>query len=102
HAHLSHESKSKVEQLEHVIRLAPPGDFSSLFALYVDTVNGWTYNKLPLKQKELDKRYNDYKKGNPNNIGILEEIVTDYEKFLTDQKSYIRAVLICFARLAAV
>lgn len=100
--HLNKESKSKVEQLEHVIRLAPPGDFSSLFALYVDIISGWTYNKLPQEQGILDKRYADYKKSSPNDTEVLEEIFKDYEKLVADQKSYIRAVLICFARLAAV
>ncbi len=100
--HLNKESKSKVEQLEHVIRLAPPGDFSSLFALYVDIVSGWTYNKLPQEQSELEKRYIQYKSQKPNDIEILKEIVKDYEALVTNQKSYIRAVLICFARLAAV
>ena len=100
--HLNKESKSRVEQLEHVIRLAPPGDFSSLFALYIDIISGWTYNKLPQEQRELEKRYSKYKKQTPQDVKILKEIIKDYEALVTNQKSYIRAVLICFARLAAV
>lgn len=100
--HLNKESKSKIEQLEHVIRLAPPGDFSSLFALYVDIVSGWTYNKLPQEQSELEKRYKNYKTQTPTDTEILKEILKNYEALVTNQKSYIRAILICFARLAAV
>ena len=95
---LSKESKQKVEQLEHVIRLAPPGDFSSLFAWYVDTINGWTYNQLPYTQTELDKKVRKVG-NNPEELKALEK---EYSELIDNQKEHIRAILICYARLAAV
>lgn len=96
---LNQESKNKVDQLEHVIRLAPPGDFSSLFAWYVDTINGWTYNKLPLEQAELERKISEAKK---NAITTPQNLITEYEQLVENQKAHIRAILICYARLAAV
>lgn len=95
---LSKESKQRVEQLEHVIRLAPPGDFSSLFAWYVDTINGWTYNQLPYTQTELDKKVRKVG-NNPEELKALEK---EYSELIDNQKEHIRAILICYARLAAV
>ncbi|HDY7960731.1 TPA: hypothetical protein RQK63_004289 [Vibrio vulnificus] len=95
---LGKESKRKVEQLEHVIRLAPPGDFSSLFAWYVDTINGWTYNQLPYAQTALDKKVREAG-NNPEELKALDK---EYRNLIDNQKKHIRAILICYARLAAV
>ncbi|ELC9557935.1 hypothetical protein RJY19_004691 [Vibrio alginolyticus] len=95
---LNNESKRKVEQLEHVIRLAPPGDFSSLFAWYVDTINGWTYNDLPYAQAALNEKI----RAAGEDSDKLAALSKEYSELIDNQKAHIRAILICYARLAAV
>lgn len=109
---LNKQSKKKVDTLEHVIRLAPPGDFSSLFALYVDQVEEWAYIKCPkehsLNEIKLNKflTQNKIKSLNEVNkdhdLNELSQIGESYKTAVANQKKHIRTVLICFARLAAI
>ena len=111
-SNLSNESKEKITQLENVIQLAPPGDFSALYARYVDHISDWTYLQLPRAQVEQDFKMKKFllksKRKEISHVQAsddLEELKTlliSYNDVIETQQKHIRAVLICFARLAAV
>ncbi|WP_107305833.1 hypothetical protein [Photobacterium phosphoreum] len=119
------EYSKKIEQLQSVIRLAPPNNFASLLSEYVDISDDFVQitqrdnrNKdlqlaLNFLERELKIPKNEIFNGlssfnnllNDTHIIEKNEIINSHIKILQEQiktnATYIRALLIAYARLAA-
>lgn len=80
--------KVRLEQLEEVIRLAPPGDFSEQLSHYCDIFEDWSSRHV--MRDTTNYAFVDIDENN-------KEI---FEKLLESQRLYIRACLTAFSRLA--
>jgi spore coat polysaccharide biosynthesis protein SpsF (cytidylyltransferase family) len=92
-AQLKHDSiqKTRLQELEEVIRLAPPGSFGEQLSHYCDILEDWSSNHVMRETNEL--------------AFIKDELLTSQdiakiETAIENQRAYIRACITAFARLA--
>jgi len=113
--------ESKIDKLENIIRLAPPNDFSGILSNYVDVADDFVqavnqnhksaekaclYAETTLKFKSVYKDISSFKtelniddvKLNENDILEMINVLKEHQQF---NAKYIRALLIAYARLAA-
>jgi hypothetical protein len=83
--------KQRLNELEEVIRLAPPGAFSEQLSHYCDIMEDWSSNHIMMQTNKFafieDNSLNDL-------------VINEIEDVLEEQRTYIRACLTAFARLA--
>jgi hypothetical protein len=112
---------NKLDKLQGIIELSPPGDFSQDFAKYVDIAEDFAskissqYRVNNVATQFLDKigykvntkkGYKDIK-GNVDislvikNKDELLAAISSFEQTIENQASYVRAILIAYTRLAA-
>ncbi|MCG6278175.1 hypothetical protein K6U59_15340 [Vibrio vulnificus] len=80
--------KERLEQLEEVIRLAPPGDFSEQLSHYCDVLEDWS-------SRHVMRETTNYAF-----VAIDQNNKEIFENLLETQRLYIRACLTAFSRLA--
>ncbi|WP_318448869.1 hypothetical protein [Photobacterium leiognathi] len=105
----------KIAELESVIRLAPPGDFASLYESYADKIEDWAYvqaakssldNKVKLSKfwsefKLLDIEDCNYNYKLASLKGCYDLLLREINNNLEKEKKHIRATLIAMTRLAS-
>lgn len=92
-AQLKHDSiqKIRLQELEEVIRLAPPGSFSEQLSHYCDILEDWS-SKHVMKETNALAFIRDE--------SLTSKDFLKIEEALDNQREYIRACITAFARLA--